>query len=96
MTAEEDVAQLSNLEVVLAKVAIEAEGPQVVQVPPAMPRPATPPPAYETLPPLSRSPPPALLSPPAAPEQLPGGSIDAPPASEQPAEGTVGGPSTSE
>ena len=50
-----------DLEVVPAKAAVEAEGPQVVQVPPAMPRPVTPPPADETLPPLSRSPPPCKL-----------------------------------
>ena len=49
MTAEEEVAQPSNLEVVPAKADVEAEGPQVVQVPPAMPRPATSPPADETL-----------------------------------------------
>ena len=50
MTVEEEVAQLSNLEVVPAKATVEAEGPQVVQVLPTMPRPMTP---------LSRSPPPA-------------------------------------
>ena len=80
------VAQPSNLEVVLAKTAVEAEGPQVVQVPPV----------DETLSPLSCLPASAPSPPPAAPERLPGGSLNAPPASEPPAEGTVGGPSTSE
>ena len=78
------------------KAAVEAEGPQVVQVPPVMPRPATLPSTDEIVLSLSYSPPPALSPPLAAPERLPGGSVDVPPASGQPAEGTAGGPSTSE
>ena len=85
-TAEEVVAQLSNLAVVLAKTVVEAEGLQVMQVPLA----------DEALPLLSCLPPSAPSPPPAAPERLPGGSPNAPSASEPPAEGTVGGPSTSE
>ena len=80
------VAQPSNLEVVLAKTTVEAEGPQVVQVPPT----------DETLLLLSCSPVSAPSPPPAAPERLPGGSLNAPLASEPPTEGMVGGPSTSE